>query len=180
LSHPAIGLLECTGIARGMVTCDAVVKRAIVHLIQAHPIDPGRYIILFEGDVAEVEEGLDAGELAAGDQLLDKLFLPQVHTAVVPSIRGQLALPPLRAIGVVETHTIATAIVALDAALKAAQTRAVEIRLGSGIAGKGYFVITGYLHDVEASIEAAIDTVGTDIVTEIIASPHVDFLKGSF
>lgn len=180
LSYPALGLLECTGIARGMLTCDAVVKRANVQIIQSHPIDPGRYIILFEGSVAEVEEGLDAGEIAAGDTLLDKLFLPQVHSAVVPSIRGRMALPPLLSLAIVETHTIATAILALDSSLKAAQTRAVEIRLGSGIAGKGYFVITGELYDVQAAIEAAIDTVGNDIITEVIASPHPDFLKGSF
>ncbi len=180
LSYPALGLLECTGIARGMLTCDAIVKRANVQLIQSHPIDPGRYIILFEGLVAEVEEGLDAGELAAGDMLLDKLFLPQVHSAVVPSIRGQMPLPPLMSLAIVETHTIATAVVALDASLKTAQTRAVEIRLGTGIAGKGYFVLTGELYDVQAAVEAAIDTVGSDIITEVIASPHPDFLKRSF
>jgi len=180
LNQPAIGLLECTGISRGMTTCDAVVKQARVTLLQSHPIDPGRYIVLFAGSVAEVEEGLEAGEHTADDQLLDKLFLPQAHNAVVPSIRGALPLPDIEALGIVETHTVAGAIVGLDAALKTAQVRAVEVRLGTGIHGKGYFVVTGALHDVEAGLEAAVDLVGAETMTEIIPSPHPDFLKGSF
>jgi microcompartment protein CcmL/EutN len=180
LNQPAIGMLECTSISRGMTTCDAVVKQATVTILQSHPIDPGRYIVLFAGSVADVEEGLEAGEHTASDQLLDKLFLAQVHDAVIPSIRGELPLPKIEALGIVETHTVAGAIVGLDAALKAAQVRVIEIRLGNGIDGKGYFVVTGDLHDVEASLEAAVDVIGVETMTEVIPSPHPDFLKGSF
>ena len=62
---PALALLEITGIARGMVVCDTLVKRAAVDLLRSHPVDPGKYLILFAGDVAEVEEALDAAEEVA-------------------------------------------------------------------------------------------------------------------
>ena len=42
MTHPALGLLEITGIARGLVVADAMVKRARVELLRSHPIDPGK------------------------------------------------------------------------------------------------------------------------------------------
>ena len=162
-----------------MVVCDAVVKRAAVDVLRSHPIDPGKYQILFAGPVAEVEEAIEAGEEAARDALMDHLILPYVHEQVVPAIRGRLEAPEIDSVGIVEAHTIAGAILGLDAALKAAEVQPVELRLASGLGGKGYFVLTGELYDVEAALEAAVAVAGSDAQTEIIARPHPDFVDGA-
>ena len=180
MNHPALALVEITSVARGMVVCDALVKRAIVEVLRAHPVDPGKYNILFVGPVAEVEEAMDAAEEAAAGTMLDRLLLPNVHEAVVPAIRGAVKRPEIVALGIVETHTMAGSIVGLDAALKAAEVEVVELRLAAGLAGKGYFVVTGEQHDVEAALEAAVERAGSDVMTEIIPRPHPDFLKGAF
>mgnify|MGYP003955395295 CR=1 FL=1 len=177
MTHPAVGLLEITGIARGMVVADAMVKRAAVELQRSHPIDPGKYLIVFSGAVAEVEEAMEAGVEVAGDMLLDHLLLPNAHEAVLPAINGHGYAGEMTSVGVVECHTLAGAVLGLDAALKAALVSVIELRLGSGLAGKGYFVLTGDLHDLEAGTEAAIEVAGTGAVVEIIASPHQDFLN---
>jgi microcompartment protein CcmL/EutN len=162
-----------------MRTADAVVKKAAVRVLRSHPIDPGKYLLLFAGDVAEVEEGMDAGEEVSAEMLLDRLLLPQVHDEVVPAIIGHHALPPLGSLGIVEAHSVAGAVVGLDAALKAAAVRTVEMRLAAGMGGKGYFVVTGELSDVDAAVEAAVEVAGPDTMVEVIASPHPDFLKGT-
>lgn len=172
-------MVEVTGIARGMVVCDALVKRAIVRVLQSHPVDPGKYLILFCGEVAEVEEALEAAEETAGDTVLDRLLLPYVHPAVPDAVRGAHHRPQLGALGIVETHTLAAAVLGLDAALKAANVAVCELRLAAGLGGKGYFVITGALHDVEAAVEAAVASAGEESMTEIIASPHPDFVDNA-
>lgn len=174
--HPALALLELTGIARGMVVCDALVKRAVVDVLRSHPIDPGKYLIVVAGPVAEIEEALDAAAEAAGDMLLDQLVLPHAHPQLLPAIRGQGGVRDVSSLGVVEAHTLAGAVLSLDAALKSAEVGCVELRLASGLGGKGYFVVTGELYDVEAAIEAAAEHAGADAMTEIIARPHPDFL----
>jgi microcompartment protein CcmL/EutN len=179
MTHPAVGLVEVTGIARGMVVSDAMVKRASVRLLRSHPIDPGKYMILFDGEVAEVEEAMTAAIDAAGDMLLDQLLLANAHEALSPAILGQGKAAVPQAVGVVETHTLSGAVLGLDAALKAAQVAVMEIRLGSGLAGKGFFVVTGALHDVEAGTEAAMDVAGEGAAFEIIAAPHPDFLNSA-
>lgn len=179
MDHPAIGLLEVTGVARGMVVCDAVVKRAGVEVLKSHPIDPGKYLILLAGPVAEIEEAMEAGEEAGDGVIMDRLLLPNAHAQLIPAIKGRTLPADIESLGIFEAHTLAQAIVGLDVALKVAEVCVVELRLGSGLAGKGYFVVTGELHDVEAAIEAALETAQSGALTEVIASPHPDFIKGA-
>jgi hypothetical protein len=56
--EPALGLLELCSIARGIVCCDAVVKKAQVRLVHAGSTHPGKYTILIRGGVDEVIEAL--------------------------------------------------------------------------------------------------------------------------
>ncbi len=95
------------------------------------------------------------------------------------AIQGAGVRPGTGSIGIVECHTLAGAIIGLDTGLKAAEVNVIELRLGSGLAGKGFFVLTGELHDVEAALEAAMEVSGDGATSEVIASPHPDFLKGA-
>ena len=49
----AIGILESNSIAKGIEAADAVLKAADTALLYAKPVCPGKYTILFYGDVAE-------------------------------------------------------------------------------------------------------------------------------
>ncbi len=88
MSEAALALLEVSSIARGVVVADAVAKRARIELLQCGPVSPGKYLVLFAGGVAEVDESLAAGAAAAGDSLLDRLFLPQAHEQLLPAVRA--------------------------------------------------------------------------------------------
>jgi microcompartment protein CcmL/EutN len=55
-------------------------------------------------------------------------------------------------VGVLETLTAASAIVAADAAAKAAAITLRDLRLANGIGGKGVVVLSGALPDVQAAV----------------------------
>lgn len=177
--HPAIGLLEVSSLARGFVVTDAVVKKAEVILLGSHPIAPGRYITLFWGPVAEVEESFAAGEEVGREVLVDSLFLPGADAQVIEALTaGRTRRPALDALGILETYSVTGALLAADAACKAAEVELLEIRLAHGMGGKGLWVVTGALHDVEAAMEAGAGILdpGVLVRTEIIARPHPDML----
>lgn len=178
-SAPALALLEIESIARGMVVADAVLKKAPVQLLSAGPVSPGKYLVLFTGGVAEVEEAAAAGKAAADAQLLDLLILAQAHPALGPAIRSGAKGRPAGSVGIVETQTVASALLCADRALKAAAVRLIQVGFARGIGGKGYFVLTGSLDDVEAALEAALRGLATNLLvgTELIARPH-DELEG--
>ncbi len=175
---PAIGLLETTSIARGMVVCDAMVKQAAVDVLAAHTVTPGKFVILVAGAVAEVEEAMGAGLSCAAEQLLDQLLLPHPHAALVPALRGLPCDPVVDALGIYETATIAATLLGADAALKNADLELVVVRLATGIGGKAFFVVSGALHEVQAGLESADGciTPRRPFNQEIIARPHEDFV----
>jgi len=186
LPGEALALLEISSLARGVVTADAAAKRAPVELLLCEATSPGKYLVLFAGGVAEVEESLLAGANAAADALLDRLFLPQAHVQLLPAIRaGANGLPRVAAegaawaAGMLELATVSAALRAADAACKAAEVQLQMLRLARGIGGKGFFILRGELHSVEAAVAAAREAAGAGMLAgaEIVAAPHAD-LRG--
>lgn len=173
---PAIALLEIESIARGYVVADALVKKAPVRLLMTEPITPGKFLVLVDGEVADVESAFVEGVELAGGLLVDKLFLPQAHVALAPAIRGDKTSGGVESLAIVETSTVAAALLAADAAVKAADVELIRLHLARGIGGKGYFTLTGSLDSVEAAVSAAAALLAPELLvnTEIIARPHAD------
>lgn len=175
-AHPALAVIEVGAIARGLVTVDALVKRAEVRLLRSDPVTPGKLLIVFAGGEEEVRESLDAALELAGDAVVDSLYLSQIHAAIVPALDGAVAPPVRGALGVLEMGTVAATILAADAALKAADVELVAVHLARGIGGRGYVVFTGAQDAVEASLDAGDDIVAPEhrVGRELIARPHPD------
>lgn len=173
---PALGMLELGSIARGIVVCDALVKRSPVRILHAEPVSPGKYLVLFDGGEAEVEEAFLAGAEAAAAGLIDKLLLPKPHASVWEGLAASLARPELDSLLVVEVLSVAGTLLAADAALKAAEVRLFQLQLAKGIGGKGWFALSGPLDQVESAAEAATRALADGLCAgiEIIARPHGD------
>ncbi|MFN8179373.1 MAG: BMC domain-containing protein [bacterium] len=172
----ALGLLETSSIAAGVRVADEVLKAAPVELLEAVPVSPGKFLVIFAGGVSEVEAALAAGKRFTGETLLDELFLPRVHPRVGPAIsRREPPSSDGEAIGIVEMLSVAAAIVGADAAAKTAAVTLLEIAPGRGIGGKGFFTMTGDVASVEAAAAAAraiAEARGMHLRTEILAGPH--------
>jgi microcompartment protein CcmL/EutN len=154
VTHVAIAAIETSSIAQGTVVGDAMVKTAEVALLEACPISPGKYWILIGGDVAPVRASFQRGLEVAADALLDSLFIPQLHAMVLPALAGAVPPEDHDALGVIETLTAASAIVAADHAAKAAAVTLRDLRLANGLGGKGVLFLTGEVGDVQAAVDA--------------------------
>jgi microcompartment protein CcmL/EutN len=173
-ASPALAILELRSIARGYVALDAACKRAVVELVRAEPISPGKYWLALRGGEAEVEEALGAAVDAAGEARLDHTLLAAAHPALLDALlRGAIPRPALDAVGALELGSISAAVRAADAALKAAAVALVDLHLARGIGGKGYLVLTGDLGDVEAAVDAGAEAAGEAWLEgrEVIANP---------
>lgn len=147
----AIGLVEAESIAKGYEATDAIMKVAPVRVLWARTVSPGRFVTLFTGDVEACTIALRRGSEVAADALVDDVLIPQAHAALLEAVRGPRKVD-VDALGVVETATVATALVAADAAAKATAAELLEVRLAMHLGGKGFFSITGEVGDVEESV----------------------------
>jgi len=178
-SLDALALVELDSVARGYSAVDALVKRSPVEVLEANLVEPGKFLILFVGGVAEVQESYERALEVGDDAVVDKLLLPMVHEAIVPGLRGEQAGDYPDTIGVVEGRTVAATLEACDRALKDADVALTGLRITPGLGGRAFFVVQGLQHDVEASVEAAqarLEASGGLHRIEIIPRPHLEFL----
>ncbi len=163
MDFPALALLEFNSIATGILAGDAMIKRAPVSSIQTGTVQPGYYLVLVVGDVASVQEAVQAGKETGQTALRDMVFLPNVHPVVVRALSGEQQMQQTDALGVVETQTVASAIHAADAGVKGAEVSLLQLRLADGLGGKGLVLFTGLVADVETAV-----ALGT-----AVAQPHL-------
>lgn len=173
---PAIGLLEFDSIVAGIVAGDAIAKASPVSSLYAGTVHPGRYLVLVGGDTAAVEIALESG---GTDTVVDSLFLADVHPAVINAITTTDPAGTMigDALGIVETATTATAIVAADAGVKTADVQLLALRLADDLGGKAYCLFGGTVADVEAAVEGATERTGHReplVRTAVIAQLHDD------
>ena len=136
---------------------------------------PGKFLVMVTGDVAPVQEALAAGLAAGSGAVLDHVFLPGVHPDVPAAIAAARQPQIDEALAIVETSSVAAAIHAADAGLKAAQVTLLELRLADGLGGKGLLFFAGTVTDVEAALEAgctAIDSSGHLVNAVVIPQLH--------
>jgi microcompartment protein CcmL/EutN len=152
--HVAIAAVETSSIAQGTVVGDAMMKQAEVTLVEACTLSPGKYWVLIGGEVGPVRSAFGRGVEVAADTLLDSLFIPQIHAMVIPALRGTVPARDEDALGVIETLTAASAIIAADRAAKAAAITLRDVRLANGLGGKGFVFLSGEVGDVQAAVDA--------------------------
>lgn len=181
MSSEALALVEVDSVARGLRALDALVKRAPVQVLEANLVEPGRFLLLFAGGVAEVGEAWDAALDVAGPGTVDKVLLPFAHQALLAGLRGlEDHDGELDTVGVIEGSHVAGTLEACDRSLKEAQVRLAGLRVQGGLGGRAYYVVHGAQHDVEAAIEAGAAVLSARQGlhrTECIARPHEDMLS---
>lgn len=175
----AIGCIETSSVAKGIETADAMLKASDVDLLQSSPVCPGKYLILVSGSVSSVKSSVDTGKLVSKDTLVDFFIIPNIHPDVFPAITATTEINELKAIGIIETFSLAGSVVAGDQAVKAADIELLEIRLGRALGGKSFVIFTGEVAAVKVAIDAAtkeIEDSGLLLGSSIIPSPHPDIL----
>ena len=182
LSDPAIALLEFDSISAGIVSGDAMVKTSPIGAIYAGTVHPGKYLVLAGGDTASVEIALATGRDIGRGHVSDWVFLPDIHPEVLSAVVGNASAASLtaEALGIVETTTVAAAIDAADAGVKAADVTVSSIRLADGLGGKGYVLFSGVVAEVEAAVEAALarsEPHGTLVRSDVTARLHEEMAE---
>ncbi len=182
--EPALALLEFSSIAAGILCADAMVKRAVLDVVHAGSVQPGHFLVLIGGSVAEVEEALTVGKEIAPDALSESIFLAGVHPDVVRAIGNTRKKPIGDALGIVETYHVPAAIQAADAGIKGAEVQLIEVRLAEGLHGKGLVFFNGNVSNVEAAVELAVGVLKSDQLVRKVVIPQLhaeimDILIGS-
>lgn len=178
-----IGFLELNSIAKGIEAADTMLKAAEVRLISSKPSCPGKYHVLITGEVAAVSSSVEAGAVVGGGNVIDKLVIPRVHPQVISAINLSTMPEQLNAVGILEYYSVTASILGGDAAVKAADVTLIDVRLGTGIGGKSYVIMTGDVAAVKEGVEAGAadaESNGMLVSKVVIPSPDMELFKSLF
>lgn len=179
----SIGFVEFKSIAKGIEATDYMLKSGDVELILATPICPGKYVCIISGNVGAVKNSVEVGKQAGGIFTIEGYIISNVHEDIFPAISGTCNPSKIGSIGIIETISALSSIVAGDAAVKAANIELIEIRIARGLGGKGFTIITGDVSAVKTAIKACEEKLGDQgeiISTAVIASPTKDLIKSLY
>ena len=174
--YPTLAVIEFTSIADGIYCADALLKKAPIAMIKAGTVSRGRYLIIFGGSTAAVEESLNEALAVGQPSHLDHAFLPDIHPQVLDALLGQRLPMQQDAVAVLETATVAANVQAAELALKGTKVCLVELRLAEyEMSGKAVSLFNGELPEVEAAMELAGDFLRGRkeyVQHRIICQPH--------
>jgi len=191
----AIGTLELNSVASGVVAGDEMLKSADVQLVMAQPVCPGKYVLLVAGDTSSVETAIATGKTAGREKVVDSIIISSIAPEVIPAIMRSTAPEQREAVGVIETYSLASAILAADYAVKSAAIDLIEVRLGRGLegkafvlevmlgrglGGKAFVLVTGSISDVTTAADTAKLQLGKEgmiLNIEVIPSLHKDMYQ---
>ncbi|MFH1861323.1 MAG: BMC domain-containing protein [bacterium] len=154
LHTAALGMVEFNSIALGIEAADAMLKVSQVELIIAKTVCSGKYICAVTGDTAAVRASVERGCQVGATACVDSFVIPSVHPQVFPALIAATKQEQINAIGVVETFSVASCVLAADRAVKTAKVSLMEIHMAIGIGGKAYVTLTGDVAAVRSAVEA--------------------------
>ena len=137
-------MVEFNSIAAGIDAADQMVKTAQVDPLFFKTICPGKFVAAVTGDVAAVSASVNAGRETHADALVDWFIIPNIHRDVIGALAGATGITERGALGIIETFSAASIVVASDA----------DVRVALGLGGKGYALMTGDVAAVNAAVEA--------------------------
>lgn len=151
----AIGMVEFVTVSAGITGADTMIKTAAVDIIESATVCPGKYMVIITGELSSVKASVEAAKGINPEKVIDSFVLGNPHESIFPAIYGASAPEGVEALGVLESFSAASAIVAADAAAKTALVDLIELRLARGMCGKSYLLLTGSVSAVSAAIERA-------------------------
>ena len=176
----AVGVIELKSIAKGVEACDAALKSAAIRLVSAHPACPGKYEMIFTGELSDVQAAMDHVKGGFEKYIVDSSMMGRIDEQVVKALFGAQETQPQGSLAVVETFSAASAIKAADLAVKTSRVDILDLRVSRGMGGKGVVLLTGSVSDVTAAAEAGANyakELGLLTNYSVIAAPHEELWK---
>lgn len=158
----SIGMVEYRTVSSGITAADTMVKTADIEVIQASAVCPGKYVVIVTGELSAVKASIDAAKAKLPEQLTDSFVLGNPHEDIFKAIYGGGEIGDAKALGVLETFSAPSIIVAADTAAKASEVKLIELRIARGLGGKSYMLLTGTVASVTAAIDRAKAVIGEE------------------
>ncbi len=174
--NQSLAVVEYKSVAVGIMAADAMVKAAPVDLVKAQSTCPGKFVVLVAGKLSAVKAAFEAAKAPGlANALVDTYFLGNPHELLLQGLSEVKKKGEHSALAVLEGHSVASVIGAVDEMLKAAPLSLIEIRVANGLGGKSFALLGGEVAALELSMAKAKSLLPPELFVEgvVIANPDM-------
>ncbi|MDR2643607.1 MAG: BMC domain-containing protein [Planctomycetaceae bacterium] len=157
----SIGAVELSSIGMGYKVQDSILKEASVEILVARTICSGKFFMIFSGGVSDVESAVACADRVGGDAVIDRIAVANAYDGIFPALGQSVVLDEdkIDSLGLIETFSGVSVLVAADYAGKAAKVTLFRLHIAMALGGKGLLLMTGSISDVETSVAIAAEAV---------------------
>ena len=152
--YHALGCIEYKTVIAGVMATDQMIKAATVQIIHGQVVHPGKYVVFLAGGLGALQAVIEKGKRDFPDDVIDDFLLGNIHPMVLQGLQGKCEYQETDALGMIETSSIPSIIVAADLAAKTTKVDLIQLRLSKEMGGKAYVFFTGELAAVDLSVQA--------------------------
>jgi hypothetical protein len=170
--------LEMRSSARGYLILNTLTRGEGVQVLEATPVDAGRFMILVEGDQAQLAKVIDEIQRRGSQLLIDLAFITNPHAGLKSSIYSLETHPLEEALLVVETETASRAIAIAHTLMSEHDVRTIELKVGRGLRGTGLAFFTGSMNAMTQAKKIAEDLLRASArngTVELVEQPTAGF-----
>lgn len=176
----SVGMIEFNSIAAGIQAADTVLKAASVKPLIIKTICPGKFVVTVHGGVAAVQAAVNAGLGVSDGTVVDHFVIPHIEESVIKAMSCSVEQVRGDAVGILETFSAASSILAADIAVKTSDVDLLEVRIAMGIGGKAFCILAGDVGSVEAAVAAGsnvVEKLGLLVRKEVIPGISPELLR---
>ena len=152
--YHALGCIEYKTVIAGVMATDQMIKTAKVDIVHGQVVHPGKYVVFLTGGLGALQAVIEKGKKEFPEDVIDHFLLGNIHPLVLQGLKGTCTYEETDALGMIETSSIASMIVAADQAAKTTKVELIQLRFSKEMGGKAYVFFTGELAAVSLSVEA--------------------------
>ena len=177
-----IGVIELGSIYKGFEVQDIILKSNRIKKLVARTICSGKYLIIVQGEIADIESCLETANDIGGFAIIATTMISNIDPKIFPALTGatSLDIPDVPGLVLIETFSVAAAIKAADFAVKQADIEVLRIHIAMAVGGKGFVVLTGNEDALKSAVQPAIAYLKEEgLMTgyTLITNPHKDVLR---
>lgn len=176
----SLTIVEFLEVATGLEAADRLVKAAPVELVIGQPVCPGNFLVVLAGEAAAARTAMDLARELYASCLWDSFYASRLHPSVIEALAPDERPEPAGALGVIETYSVGTAVLAGDVAVKGAPVDLIEIRTANGMGGRCFLALSGEVDAVQEAVELGSSLAATEGLLAdrvVIAAPSPELLR---
>ena len=175
----SLGFLELNNVSDGMTCMDFMLKGALINIVKASIVNPGKFFIILQGSYGNIENAMQIAVNNFTNSIVDFYMLGRAEEGLINSLLGIENHENVESLAIIDTENIISGIIIADIISKTSYASIMKFNVSESMGGRTNIVINGEYSSLRHAIDEILSHINLKdkiIASNVIANPE-DTLK---